>query len=105
MKVRIGVGAGGFGVTGNELTTLVDDMATFGFDSLWLPERLTDSALDPMVTLAWAGAHQPRLKLGTTMLLPGRHLLRLAKQVATLDALSGGRLLLTFVPGIAHGAE
>jgi probable F420-dependent oxidoreductase len=105
MKVRIGVGAGRFGVTGNELTTLVDDMATFGFDSLWLPERLTDSALDPIVTLAWAGAHHPRLKLGTTMLLPGRHLLRLAKQVATLDSLSGGRLLLTFVPGIAQGAE
>jgi probable F420-dependent oxidoreductase len=105
MKVRIGIGAGRFGATGDELAAFVDDMDHFGFDSLWLPERLTDSALDPIVALAWAGAHHPRLKLGTTMLLPGRHPLRLAKQVATLDALSGGRLLLTFVPGIAQGAE
>lgn len=105
MKVRIGIGAGRFGSTGNELAALVDDMDEFGFDSLWLPERLTESALDPFVALAWAGAHRPRLKLGTTPLLPGRHPLRLAKQVATLDALSGGRLLITFVPGIAQGAE
>jgi len=105
MKVRIGIGAGRFGTTGDELASLVDDMDHFGFDSLWLPERLTEPALDPIVALAWAGAHHPRLKLGTTMLLPGRHPLRLAKQVATLDALSSGRLLLTFVPGIAQGAE
>jgi probable F420-dependent oxidoreductase len=105
MKVRIGIGAGRFGSTGAELAALVDDMDRFGFDSLWLPERLTESALDPFVALAWAGAHHPRLKLGTTPLLPGRHPLRLAKQVATLDALSGGRLLITFVPGIAQGAE
>lgn len=105
MKVRIGVGAGRFGSTGDELAALVDDIDRFGFDSLWLPERLTEAALDPIVALAWAGAHHRKLKLGTTMLLPGRHPLRLAKQIATLDALSGGRLLLTFVPGIAQGAE
>jgi probable F420-dependent oxidoreductase len=105
MKIRIGIGAGRLGATADELGAFVDDVVHFGFDSVWLPERLTESALDPIVALAWAGAHHPRLKLGTTMLLPGRHPLRLAKQVATLDALSGGRLLLTFVPGIAQGAE
>jgi probable F420-dependent oxidoreductase len=39
------------------------------------------------------------------MLLPGRNLVRLAKAVGSLDMLSGGRFLLTFVPGLAIGAE
>jgi probable F420-dependent oxidoreductase len=47
----------------------------------------------------------PGLKIGTTMLLPGRNLVWLAKAVGTLDQLSGGRFLLTFVPGLSMGSE
>jgi alkanesulfonate monooxygenase SsuD/methylene tetrahydromethanopterin reductase-like flavin-dependent oxidoreductase (luciferase family) len=39
------------------------------------------------------------------MLLPGRNLVWLAKAVATLDVLSGGHFLLTFVPGLGVGGE
>src|SRR5580693_9494338 len=39
------------------------------------------------------------------MLLPGRNLVWLAKAVGTLDQLSGGRFLLTFVPGLSLGGE
>jgi probable F420-dependent oxidoreductase len=46
-----------------------------------------------------------KLKLGTTMVLPRRNPVRLAKQLATLDRLSGGRLLLTFVLGLAQPGE
>jgi probable F420-dependent oxidoreductase len=87
------------------LAAMVDDLDRLGFDSLWLPEVLSGTTIDPLAGLSWAAGHNRRLKIGTTMLLPGRNLLRLAKQLATVDALSAGRLLITFVPGLAFGPE
>src|SRR6516162_1646101 len=84
---------------------LAGAIADTGFDSLWLPEVLTRPGPDPLVGLAWVSGACPDLKIGTTMLLPGRNLVWLAKAVGTLDQLSGGRFLLTFVPGLAIGAE
>jgi probable F420-dependent oxidoreductase len=94
-----------------DLGRAVEDL---GFDSLWLPEhthmpvggasvhpdgeRLMDSCrrlLDPLVALAAVGAVTTRLRLGTgVLLLPQRDPILLAKEVATLDLLSGGRVLL-----------
>lgn len=104
MKVRIGLSTGAT-ADPEALAQVAADVGILGFDSLWMPEILTLPGHDPLVGLAWAAATNPDLKIGTTMLLPGRNLLRLAKAVATLDALSGGRFLLTFVPGIARGSE
>src|SRR5438552_448833 len=105
MKIRIGVGAAGSASTPEALAELVAAVDTLGFDSLWLSEVLTGPVLDPMVGLAWAAANNPRLKLGTTMLLPGRNVLRLAKQLASLDVLCKGRLLVTLVPGLTYAPE
>jgi probable F420-dependent oxidoreductase len=105
MKVRIGVGAGGASSTPETLGELVSAIDDLGFDSLWLSEVLTAPALDPLVGLTWAAASYPRLKVGTTMLLPGRNVLRLAKQLASLDVLCGGRLLVTLVPGLTYAPE
>jgi probable F420-dependent oxidoreductase len=106
VKVRIGVGTGvGANTSASTFAQLVDDLDELGFDSVWLPEVLTAPTLDPLVGLSFAAAHNPRLKLGTTMLLPGRNPVRLAKELATLDVLSGGRLLCTFVPGLARRPE
>jgi probable F420-dependent oxidoreductase len=105
VKVRIGVGAGPLDGDPSTFAGLVDDLDQLGFDSLWLPEVLTAPTLDPLASLAFAAAHNPRLKLGTTLLLPGRNVLRVAKQLATLDRLSSGRLLVTFVPGLAQAPE
>jgi probable F420-dependent oxidoreductase len=80
-------------------------ISEYGFDSLWLPEVLSRPGPDPLVGLAWTSGSCPDLKIGTTMLLPGRNLVWLAKAVATLDLLSGGRFLLTFVPGLSIGGE
>src|SRR6266568_980222 len=79
MKIRIGVGASGASSTPDALAELVTAIDDLGFDSLWLSEVLTGPVLDPVVGLAWAAASNPRVKLGTTMLLPGRNVLRLAK--------------------------
>ena len=105
MKIRIGVGAGGASVAGDTLAELVTGLDELGFDSLWLSEVLTAPALDPVVALAWAAASNPQLKIGTTMLLPGRNVVRLAKQLASLDLLSNGRLLVTLVPGLTYAPE
>ncbi len=106
MKVRIGVGTGAVTAGSQDhFGRLVDDLDELGFDSIWLPEVLTAPTLDPLVGLAFAAAHNHHLKLGTTMLLPGRNPVRLAKELASLDALSGGRLLCTFVPGLPRQPE
>ena len=105
MKVRIGISAGGESLGPEAMAGLAEAISDTGFDSLWLPEVLTRPGPDPLVGLAWVSGARPRLKIGTTMLLPGRNLVWLAKAVATLDVLSGGRFLLTFVPGLAVGGE
>jgi len=105
MKIRIGISAGGESLTADAMTALGQALGEFGFDSLWLPEVLTRPGPDPLVGLAWVSGACPGLKIGTTMLLPGRNLVWLAKAVATLDVLSRGRFLLTFVPGLAIGGE
>src|SRR5262245_12707042 len=107
MKVRIGVGAAGAAANPDALAELVESIDAFAFDSLWLSEVLTGPVIDPVVGLAWAGGIHPRVKLGTTMLLPGRNVVRLAKQLASLDVLCRGRLLVTLGPGLpyAQGRE
>lgn len=105
MKVRIAVGLGATALGPDTFASVVSSLRPLGFDSLWLSEVLTGPGPDPLIALATAAQIDADLKLGTTLLLPGRHELRLAKALASLDVLSRGRLLLTFVPGLTRGAE
>jgi probable F420-dependent oxidoreductase len=105
VKVRVGVGTGTLCSSGDELRSLVGDLEELRFDSLWLADLLSLPGDDPLTGLAFAAGAVTKLKIGTTMVLPGRNPVRLAKQVATLDRLSGGRLLLTFVFGLRLPAE
>jgi probable F420-dependent oxidoreductase len=105
MKVRIGIGARLSSASGTQLRTLVQDLEELRFDSLWLPDILSVPADDPLTGLAYAAGAVSKLKIGTTMVLPGRNPVRLAKQIATLDQISAGRLLLTFVFGLRLPAE
>jgi alkanesulfonate monooxygenase SsuD/methylene tetrahydromethanopterin reductase-like flavin-dependent oxidoreductase (luciferase family) len=69
-----------------------------GYESFWLPESHfagAQSVPEPMMLLAAIAARTTTLKLGTTSyLLPIRNPLQAAEQVAVLDQLSGGRLIL-----------
>jgi probable F420-dependent oxidoreductase len=107
-KVRIGIGMGtatGAG-TAERFAAVVDRCEQLGFDSLWVSERIGSPAPDPMVALAVAAGRTERLKLGTSVLvLPGRNPVILAKEMATLDVLSGGRFLPGVVLGIADPPE
>jgi probable F420-dependent oxidoreductase len=105
MKIRIGVGTAAGASTPQALGEVVRGLDELGFDSLWLSEVLTGPVIDPTVGLAWAAASNPRVKLGTTMLLPGRNVVRMAKQLASLDVLCNGRLLVTLVPGLTYAPE
>src|SRR3989442_15644803 len=102
MKIRIGVGIGGASASTGALSELVTGLDDMGFDSLWLSEVLTGPVFDPVVGLAWAAASNPRLKIGTTMLLPGRNVLRLVKHLAGLDMVSNGRRHEALVPGLTY---
>jgi probable F420-dependent oxidoreductase len=105
MKVRIGIGARLTSQSGTQLRALVQDLEELRFDSLWLADILSVAADDPLTGLAYAAGAVSKLKIGTTMVLPGRNPVRLAKQIATLDQLSAGRLLLTFVFGLRLPTE
>lgn len=104
MKVRIGIGLGRTSDPAG-LEQVSQGIVECGFDSLWLSEILTSGAPDPLIGLAYVAARYPTLKIGTTMLGPGRNPVRLAKALATLDQLSSGRLLVTLVPGLTEPPE
>src|SRR4051812_21279376 len=102
MKVKCGVGLG--------VRTALPDAQAYGaivdlleelrFDSLWLSDRATTGSLDPLSALAFAAGRTRRLKLGTsTLVVPGRNPVLLARELASLDALSGGR----FLPALGLG--
>lgn len=106
MKIRIGVGLGAGGVSdADTFCEAVQQMERLGFDSLWLSEVLTTGVVDPLAGLAFAAGFARKLKLGTTMTVTGRNPVRMAKELATIDRMSHGRLLLVFVPGLTNPQE
>ena len=79
-----------------------------GFESLWAGEHVVlpvpqappspmaphDRILDPVIALTYLSAHTSQVRLGTgIIILPQRNPLVLAKELASLDELSGGRLI------------
>lgn len=108
MKIRVGYGLGTRSTTNDHerYAQLVDTLEALRFDSLWLSEKITDECPDPIVAMAFAAARTTRLKFGTSVLvLPGRNPMLLAKELATVDRLSNGRLLPAFGLGQVDPAE
>jgi probable F420-dependent oxidoreductase len=83
---------------------LVELIEGCGFDSLWVGDHISFpvAILDPLLQLAQAAVVSRRLVFGTAVyLLPLRHPAPVAKQVATLDHLTEGRLIF----GVGVGGE
>ena len=94
--------------TGTGLEPLVaqaERAEALGFHSLWLPEHHfggAGSIPQPLLWHAAVAARTRRLRLGTTSyLLPIRHPIQAAEEVAVLDQLSGGRVIL----GVGRGFQ
>ena len=105
MKVRIGVSLGAVGVP-DQFSAAVDALEAAGVDSLWLPEMVYGSLVDPFIGMTYALARTSRLKVGTGVaVLPGRHPELVAKQLATLAGLAPRRVLPVFGLKPARPAE
>ncbi|BBY30182.1 TIGR03854 family LLM class F420-dependent oxidoreductase [Mycolicibacterium sediminis] len=96
MKIRFGVGLAG-DTAPDALPGLVDRLESLGIDSLWFSELVYSQAVDPFVGMSYALARTTRLKVGTSVVvLPGRHPVLVAKQLASLAALAPRRVLPVF---------
>jgi alkanesulfonate monooxygenase SsuD/methylene tetrahydromethanopterin reductase-like flavin-dependent oxidoreductase (luciferase family) len=102
MEVGVGLPAGIPGVEGHEIVDWARQAEAGPFASLAAIDRLAYDCYEPLVALAAAAAVTRRLLLATTILIgPLRNTALLAKQLASLDRLSGGRL----VVGLGLGAR
>jgi probable F420-dependent oxidoreductase len=105
MKVRIGISLGAAGEPAG-FAAAVDLLEAAGVDSLWLPEHVYGAAVDPFTGIAFALARTARLKAGSGIsVLPGRHPVLVAKQLASLAGLAPGRVLPVFGLQPALAAE
>jgi probable F420-dependent oxidoreductase len=105
MKVRFAVAPHSATSVGAALLEFVDVLEGSGFDGIWLSDLPVMPALDPLLGLALAAGRTRRLRLGANVVPLGRNPFLLAKELAQLDQISGGRLLLSFVTGLAQPGE
>ncbi len=105
MKVRIAVAPSFTSFDPAVYTSFIEGLEMFGFDTVWLSDIPMGASTDPLVALSYAAARTTKLKLGTNIVPLGRNPMLLAKELAQLDLLSNGRLLLSLVPGIDQPGE
>lgn len=105
MKVRFAVAPGLAAFDADAMATFITQAETLGFDTIWLSDVPLGPIGDPLVTLTYAAACTTKLKLGANVVPIGRNPLLLARELAQIDRLSHGRLLVSFVPGIGQPDE
>ncbi len=109
MKVGIHLPQYGRVAGPDAITTAARDAEELGFADVWVSDHIVHPAAqnypsphlyDPLLTLAWAAAATERIRLGTSvMVVPMHEPVALANQLASLDALSKGRLTLAVGAG------
>ena len=104
-RLHIGVTAWDMGLPGTaeQFARQAERAEALGLDSFWLPEFHFDEGAplpQPLLPLAAVAARTRRLRVGTgSYLLPIRHPVQVAEEVAVLDRLSAGRVIL----GVGRG--
>ena len=103
VKVGVGFGLWRLGMpSADELVRVASRAEEWGLDSFWLSDHLLAPSpeLDVVATLSMLAAHTSRMKLGPSVLLLNlRHPLMVAKAFASLDYLSGGRMVMAVGTG------
>src|SRR4051812_12795745 len=92
MRLGVHVGYWGLGLTSQEQLAIVQEAERLGYDSVGAGEA---SGPDPATILAWLAAGTSTIKLGSAIFqIPARSAAMTAMTAATIDQLSGGRMLL-----------
>lgn len=104
MKLGVQMGYWGFGLTAADQVALAQAAEDLGYDSIWTAEAYGS---DAATILAWLAAVTKRLKLGAGIFqIPARSAAMTAMTAATIDNISGGRMLLglgTSGPQVSEG--
>ena len=101
MEIGIGLPNAVPGTTGDQITEWAKRADKAGFSSLGTIDRIAYPNLEPLISLAAAAAVTERIRLATTiMIVPYReNATVLAEQTASLQVISGGRLVLGLAVG------
>jgi probable F420-dependent oxidoreductase len=105
MKIRFAVAPGSPTADGADIVAFAEAIELNGFDGIWLSDLPVAPVLDPLLGLALVAGRTSRLRLGANVVPLGRNPFLLAKELAQLDQISDGRLLLSFVTGIHQPGE
>src|SRR3954464_8916868 len=104
MRVGLHVGYWGLGLTAEDQLRLVTEAESAGYHSVWAAEAYGS---DTATVLAWLAANTKTMKIGSAIFqIPGRTPGMTAMTAATLDQISGGRMLLgigSSGPQVAEG--
>ena len=104
MRLGLHVGYWGLGLEPSDQVRLVREAEALGFDSVWAAEAYGS---DAATVLAWLAAQTERVKLGSAIFqIPARSPAMCAMTAATLDNISGGRMVLgvgASAPQVAEG--
>jgi len=104
MRLAVNIGHWGFGVGADEQLELVREAERLGYETVWVSEAYGSDAAS---VLAWLAAHTSTIRLGAGVFqMPGRSAAMTAMTAATIDRLSGGRMLLglgSSGPQVAEG--
>src|SRR4051812_39817689 len=92
MKLGVHIGYWGLGLTSQDQLEIVREAERLGYDSVWAAEAYGS---DAATILGWLAGQTERIKLGSAIFqIPGRSPAMTAMTAATLDNISGGRMLL-----------